>query len=37
MGFDPFRKHRPSAVDLLLVVGAVALAVAVMVWALLAS
>jgi hypothetical protein len=34
MGFNPFRKHRTNALDIALVVGAMLIAVAMVVWAM---
>ena len=36
MGFNPFRSHEKNRVDILLVVGAIVAAVALVLWAILA-
>ena len=35
MGLNPFREHQTSAMDIAMVVGAILLTVAVVVWALM--
>ncbi len=37
MGLDPFREQRPSAADIAMVIGAVALTIGVILWAVMGT